>query len=609
MYLADWVLRAIDAEIGSRPPERGGALLGPRLRPVVTHFVPDPDAVVTPTTFAPSRPLDARVKELERDAGLELKGIVHSHGPGLDRPSEQDALELAEGLRLNGHLARYLAPIVSGAGAGEGELEPHELPLRAGKVSFFAAHRTRGGGAEIRPLRVKLVPLLRDLERAAEALGGEAPEAFLSDAGGESVLAGRLRLAGGLELHVLASELYPSLPPALLLTEEGNATEQLQVPWALASPEEERLVAALRTVFDGAGPHRRAHGPRGGPALTRDARRARLAGWEPRLAGDDLEGRAIARRSAVLSRSAGLLSGALRERSVLVSGCGSVGSYLAEQLVRSGVGRLALLDPESVEAENLSRTVYTVEDLGRPKTEALARRLLQIDPAAELTLEPRAVQALEPAALDALVCGADLVLAATDDPAAQRALDRFAYARAKPALFVGLYAGARGGEVILTVPERTACYLCATRSRHAVERAGGRVEREVDYGTGRLAGEIALGADIHHVASAAVKLALSLLLPAGSEAGLRAFGEEVLASGMPYLTLSTVSDYWFYPKVFGDTAGQGAYQSVWLTPRRSEDCPVCGPPEARVDPLSVPLRAPSRAAFTTLLDADSGSTP
>lgn len=611
MYVADWVLRALDAEVGRPPPERGGALLGPRDRPILTHLVPDPDAQVTSTTWAPSRQLDARVKALEREAGLELKGIVHSHGAGLDRLSPQDALEIAEGLRLNGHLARYLAPIVTAAGAGgTGAVDSHELPLGRGKVSFFAGHRTRGGGTEIRPLRVEVVPLLRDLERAAEALGGGAAEAFLSEAeaGGAAALAGRLRLAEGLELNVLASELYPALPPLVLLVEAGGPPEQLQVPWALASPPADRLVAALRAVFHDRGPHRRAHGPRGGPALTRDEERARLAGWEPRLTGEDVEGRAEVRRTALLSRSAGLLSGALRDRTALVAGCGSVGSYVAEQLVRGGVGRLALLDPERVEAENLSRTVYTAEDLDRLKTEALAGRLLRIDPGVTLTLEPRAVEALAPAELDALVREADVVLALTDDPAAQRALDRFAYARGRPALFVGLYAGARGGEVVLTVPERTACYLCATRSRHDVERAGGKVAQDADYGTGRLPGEVALAADIHHVASAAVKLALSLLLPEDSAAGLRAFAEDVLASGAPYLTLSTVPDYWFYPQVFGKTPGQGAYQSVWLTPRRSEDCPVCGAPEARVDPLQVPPRPPSRAAFAQVLGAGPGST-
>ncbi len=601
MYQADWVLRAIGAELGGHPPERGGALLGPRHRPVLTHFVPDPEGVRTSATYAPSRALDTRVKDLERAAGLELKGIAHSHPHGLDTPSAQDALELAEGLRRNGHLAFYLAPIVTDASAGE--LEEHELRLPAGKVSFFAGYRTRDGGTEVLPLRVKVVPLLRDLERVAGALGGEGPEVFLSDAGGGPVLAGRLRLPGAVELLLLASELYPSLPPVVLASAEGEGTEQLQLPWALSTPEEERLAAALGSVVDGPGPYRRAHGPRGGPSLTRDAARARLAGWEPRVGGAALEGRADRHRAALLSRSAGLLSEALHGRAALVAGCGSVGSYLAELLVRGGVGRLTLLDPEPVEAANLSRTVYTVEDVGVPKTEALARRLLRIDPAVELALEPRAVEALEPAALDAMVRGADLVLAATDDPAAQRALDRFAYARGKPALFVGLYAGARGGEVVLSVPGRTACYLCATRSRHEAEQAAGRVARELDYGTGRLRGELALAADIQHVASAAAKLALSLLLPEGSGAALRDFAEEVLASGMPYLTLSMVPGYWFYPQIFGDTPGQGAYQGVWLTPRRSPDCPVCGPPEARVDPLDVPLRAPSREAFARAVDA------
>ncbi|WP_242392362.1 ThiF family adenylyltransferase [Anaeromyxobacter oryzisoli] len=603
MYVADWLLRELEAELAVHPPERGGALLGPRQRPVLTHLVPDPGAVATAISYAPSRALAARVVELEREADLELAGIVHSHRDGLDRPSEQDALELAEGLRRNPHLARYAGPIVSDR-REDAELAPHELPLPSGKISFFAAHRTREGGAELRPVRVRLVPLLRDLERAADALGGERPATFVSDAGRGALLAGRLGLPGDLELVVLASELYPSLPPAVLLSGAGDATEQLQLPWALAAPEEDRLVAALRTVFEGRGPYRRAHGPRGGPALTRDEAVARLAGWAPRLTGEDLEARAGARRAAILSRGAGLLSSALRGRSALVAGCGSVGCYVAEHLVRGGVGRLALLDPEAVEAENLSRTVYTAEDVGTPKTAALARRLLGVDPAVELALTPSAVEALEPAALDALVRGADLVVAATDDPGAQRALDRFAYARGKPALFVGLYAGARGGEVVVSVPERTACYLCATRSRHEVERAGGRVAREVDYGTGRLRGEIALAADIQHVASAAVKLALSLLLPPGSEAALGAFAEEVLSSGMSYLTLSTVAGYWFYPRVFGDTPGQGPYQGVWLTPRRSADCPVCGPPAARRDPLTVPLRPPRRAAFAEVLDAE-----
>jgi molybdopterin/thiamine biosynthesis adenylyltransferase len=310
-----------------------------------------------------------------------------------------------------------------------------------------------------------------------------------------------------------------------------------------------------------------------------------------------VESAAEAVQAGLFARSSGILSRELHRRRVLIAGCGSVGSYVAEQLVRSGVGAFTLLDPERVEAANLSRAAYRATDLGLQKTEALGRHLLHVNPALQLDLHALDLNELEASALDAMVRAADLVVAATDDPAAQRALNRFAYARGKPALFVGLYAGAHGGEVLASVPERTACYLCATRTRGGAERATGRVGADLDYGTARLQGEPALGADIHHVASAAVKLALALLLPAGSDAKLKAFAEEVLASGAPYLTMSMVPRYWFYPRIFGETPGQGAYQAVWLATSRDEECPVCGDADQRIDPLEVPMRGPRLAAL------------
>ncbi len=600
IVLGDWVLGDLERQIAAHEPERGGALLGPRLRPLVTRFLPDPEAAASGASWAPSRALDAAVKALEREQGLELKGLVHSHPPGLDRPSEQDLRELAEGLRRNGHMPCYLAPVVTrGASAEPG---PHQLPLPSGTLSCFAAWRTPDGQAGLRPFRPRLLPLGRDLARLAQEIGAGPPAFVETDSGGGLAPAGALRLPGGAELLVVAGEHYPAHPPLLLAT-LGERTEQLHAPWRLETPEEERLREAVGAVLRTPGPYRTAFGPRGGPALTADPARARLAGWEARLTGEDPEAAAASLREALLARGAGLLSPSLRERTVLVAGLGSVGSYLAEQLARCGVGGLSLLDPEPVEGANLSRTAYAVEDLGRPKAEALARRLLSVAPSLRLVLLANRVEDLAPAELDALVRAANLVVAATDDPAAQRALDRFAYARGRPAVFVGLYAGAQGGEVILSVPERTPCYLCATRARHAAERTAGRVAREADYGTGRLAGESALGADIQHVASAAVKLALSLLLP-GTRLG--ALAEEAVAEGTPYLTLSTVPRYWFYPEIFRDVPGQGAFQAVWLSPVRAAGCPVCGPAAGRVDPLAVPLRAPSREALAALLDDPAG---
>ena len=599
MIVSDAVLRALQAEIATHDPERGGALLGPRGRELLTDFVPDGEGERTASTYRPSRALAAEVIARERDAGLELKGIVHSHPPGFDEPSPQDVAELGEGLRRNGHLPAYLAPIVTCSRPHA--LAPHELALPSGKVSFFAARRTRSGDPVVRPVPVRALPLLRDLEAAARALGGGLPSVSLSELEDAPALAGRLRLPGELELLVLAGDAYPSLPPIVLATSRDGETEQLDVPWRIQVPEHERLARALEAAFAPPGPYRSAFGPPGGPALTADPERARLAGWSRRLTGTDPGAQAERLGAALHARSAGLVSPALGAREVLVAGLGSVGSYVAEQLVRAGVGALTLLDPEPVEAANLSRTTYEAGDVDRLKVEALAGRLLRIQPGLRLSLHARAVGAIPLPELDAAVRAADLVVAATDDPAAQRTLDRFAYARGRPALFVGLYAGAQGGEVVVTVPGRTPCYLCATRTRRGVERAGGVVAAEVDYGTARLRGEIALGADVHHVASAGVKLALSLLLAPGDGAALASFAEAALVEGTPFLTMSTVPGYWFYPQVFGDTPGQGAYQSVWLTPSPAPECPVCGDPDHRVDPLDAPARPPRREALAAAL--------
>ncbi len=577
MTVLDAVLRAVEEAICAPPAERGGALLGPPGVPLVTRLEPDPGARSSSASWSPSASLGRRVQALEREEGLELKGLVHSHPPGMDHPSEQDAREVAEGLRRNGHLGTYLAPIVTRGPAGE--LAGHELPLPSGKVSFFTGRRLAEGGAELRPVPVRALPLLRDLEAAArEVSPGALPELLLTDLGTGPLPSGRLEGAGGMELLIVAALSYPAMPPLVLATRDGR-TEQLELPWRLQDREEERLVLGLRAAL---------------PALD---------------------------RGALFARSAGILPRALAERRVLVAGCGSVGSYMAEALARSGVGAFTLVDPERVEGANLSRSVYEARDVGTFKVEALARRLRAVSPTARVDSLAGSVQDLAPADLDQAVRAADLVVAATDDPAAQRALNRFAYARGRPALFVGLYAGAEGGEVVLSAPERTPCFLCATGARHRLPGTGGGIsastgttgtsgssggpERLVDYGSGRLQGESAIAADIHHVASAGVKLGLSLLSAGEEGARLAGFTERVIAAGTPYLTLSTVPDYWFYPQLFGEVPGQLAFQSVWLTVIRDEACPVCGPPELREDPLAVPLRPPTRGAFDMLIEVPS----
>jgi len=75
----------------------------------------------------------------------------------------------------------------------------------------------------------------------------------------------------------------------------------------------------------------------------------------------------------------------LRASSVLVVGLGGLGSPAALYLAAAGVGRLGLLDDQSVELSNLQRqTLYVDGDRGKAKAEAAGRRLQGLDPALRL---------------------------------------------------------------------------------------------------------------------------------------------------------------------------------------------------------------------------------
>jgi tRNA A37 threonylcarbamoyladenosine dehydratase len=88
-------------------------------------------------------------------------------------------------------------------------------------------------------------------------------------------------------------------------------------------------------------------------------------------------------RLALITGAAGI--DALAESSVMVVGLGGVGSWCAEALVRSGIGRLCIADSDSVCITNINRQVQaTSRTIGQLKTEALRERLLEINPKANI---------------------------------------------------------------------------------------------------------------------------------------------------------------------------------------------------------------------------------
>ncbi|MDR2768629.1 MAG: tRNA threonylcarbamoyladenosine dehydratase [Treponema sp.] len=77
---------------------------------------------------------------------------------------------------------------------------------------------------------------------------------------------------------------------------------------------------------------------------------------------------------------------ALDAARVIVFGLGGVGSWAAEALVRSGIGRIGIVDSDTVCVTNINRQVQALPStVGQPKAAALRKRLLEINPQCEVT--------------------------------------------------------------------------------------------------------------------------------------------------------------------------------------------------------------------------------
>lgn len=75
----------------------------------------------------------------------------------------------------------------------------------------------------------------------------------------------------------------------------------------------------------------------------------------------------------------------LADSRVIIFGVGGVGSYVAEGLVRCGVGHFILVDSDTVSLTNINRQIHaTTKTIGQPKTSVMAARMRDINPNVEI---------------------------------------------------------------------------------------------------------------------------------------------------------------------------------------------------------------------------------
>lgn len=158
---------------------------------------------------------------------------------------------------------------------------------------------------------------------------------------------------------------------------------------------------------------------------------------QPTLDTADLD-----RRFSGLERLYGVAQAqAIRRAHVAVVGIGGVGSWAAEALARSGVGRLTLIDMDHVAESNINRQVHALSTtMGQAKVTAMQERIALINPdcvvhEVDAFVEPDNWPGILPDGVDAIVDACDQIKAKTA---------MADWARRNKALFIAV--GAAGGK-------------------------------------------------------------------------------------------------------------------------------------------------------------------
>lgn len=143
--------------------------------------------------------------------------------------------------------------------------------------------------------------------------------------------------------------------------------------------------------------------------------------------------------------------------SVLIIGCGGLGSPAALYLAAAGVGKIGLVDPDQVEQSNLQRQVlFSEEQVGALKVDGARQRLLELNP--ELEIERYPVRFTVDNAMD-LARPYDLIVDGSDNFPTRYLTNDCAFFLKKPLIYGSIFQF--DGQITVFAPHREGpCYRC-----------------------------------------------------------------------------------------------------------------------------------------------------
>ena len=172
----------------------------------------------------------------------------------------------------------------------------------------------------------------------------------------------------------------------------------------------------------------------------------------------------------------------ISKKCISIIGLGTIGSELTIKLAQTGVGYFNLVDMDTFELSNVCRHASDLFGLGRQKTAVVADLIRHRNPQAQIVSYSADFTKLDSDEREDFVRGSDLLIAATDSPAAQFAANETAFNLGIPAIFVGAYENGYVGEIVYTIPDFTqACYQCIAGFRQENENNAKLKERRKPY--------------------------------------------------------------------------------------------------------------------------------
>ena len=217
----------------------------------------------------------------------------------------------------------------------------------------------------------------------------------------------------------------------------------------------------------------------------------------------------------LFSRNTGILeTDWMMDKCAIMLGCGSVGSLVALELARAGVGTFVLIDNDIVEYHNLCRHQCGIHDVGSFKVDAMKRRILDINPHANVVTCAKIVEEVPKDIFDKYAGKNTVFVGCADNREADVYGNRISMMYDSAYVSAGFWERAFAGEIFYHLPEENMpCYKCALGSgeRLSARTTQSRRIYTTEENLENVNFEPGIAVDIDFVTIIAAKLSIDIL--------------------------------------------------------------------------------------------------